>query len=336
MMTQVLQCDDASIALAARLIREGQIVAFPTETVYGLGADARREAAVRAIFFAKERPADNPLISHVVDVGQVYELAREVPNDALRLMEAFWPGPLTLVLRHRAGALPDVTRASLNTCAVRMPSHPAAKALIAAAGCPVAAPSANRSGRPSPTLARHVLEDMQGRIPLILDGGACEIGLESTVVSALDGEGVVLLRPGGVTREMLEAALGKRIRVAEGVNKPLGPLDTALSPGMKHRHYAPKARVVVAEGWERVLELYKRELADGGVPVILTSRKEGTHKRVPLGDKPEQRLFQALREADEAGATLALFEAMPREGIGSAIMNRALRAAGFEVIGGKP
>ena len=205
MNTQVLPADEASLALASRLLAEGQLVAFPTETVYGLGANALNAQAVPGIFAAKGRPADNPLIVHIWDRSQLSGLCH-VPEAALPLMDAFWPGPLTLIMP-RKPAVPDAVTAGLDTVAVRMPSHPVAAALLKTCNLPIAAPSANRSGKPSPTTARHVLEDMDGRIPLIIDGGSCDVGLESTVVDVCHGRPCIL-RPGGVTRDMLEAVVG--------------------------------------------------------------------------------------------------------------------------------
>ncbi len=330
MTTRILRCDDAGIALAAQLLKEGQLVAFPTETVYGLGADARSNAAALRVFAAKDRPADNPLITHVAENEQVEEFAADVPSEARRLMQVFWPGALTLVLRQKPGALPPAVTAGLSTFAVRRPSHPAAARLIRESGIAVAAPSANRSGRPSPTTAQHVFEDMEDRIPLILDGGPCAIGLESTVVSVLGGE-VTLLRPGGVTLEMLREALpGQMIHIARGVDMPVEDGETVLSPGMKHRHYAPRARMAVVDGEERLFALYDEEAAAGGRPVILSKAfAQGGRLTLALGERPEGRLFAALRQADTLGATLVLFQAVPPEGVGYALMNRALRAAGF-------
>ena len=329
--TRVVPCDDEGIASAVELLSGGEAVAFPTETVYGLGADARNASAVAKIFAAKQRPADNPLISHIVSMDQLDALAADVSPIARDLAVAFWPGPLTLVLDMKPGALPAITTANLSTFAVRMPSHPLARRLIEQAGFPIAAPSANASGKPSPTLARHVLEDMDGRIPLILDGGACEVGLESTVVSVLR-DGVTLLRPGGVTAEMLRAALWNvPLRIAEGVEAPLEDGATVRSPGMKHRHYAPKAPMVVVDGAEKLCAMYDEELERGGTPCILApeTRPFGERRCIALGERPEHALFAALRTADAIGATVVLFLSIPQQGVGYAVMNRALRAAGF-------
>ena len=271
MHTQVLAPDDRSLSLAAALIRNGGLVAFPTETVYGLGATALNPAAVRAIFAAKGRPADNPLIVHIHRRGQLDSLC-EVSDPAPLLMDAFWPGPLTLLFPRKA-AVPDAVTAGLPTVAVRMPSHPVAQAFLAACDLPVAAPSANRSGRPSPTAAAHVLEDLNGTVPLILDGGACDVGLESTVLDLCHGDPCIL-RPGGVTKEMLEEVLGKPVGLAGSILRPLREDEPALSPGMRYRHYAPKAAVTLVDGAaENVLPLlrglYQRDTDAGKRSCIL-------------------------------------------------------------------
>ena len=212
MKTELLKVNEESVALGARLIREGELVGFPTETVYGLGANALDARAVAKIFEAKGRPQDNPLITHVACVEEIPPLVRTIPAAARKLMEAFWPGPMTLILP-KADCIPDAVSAGLDTVGIRLPANADARRLIRAAGCPIAAPSANRSGRPSPTTALHVLEDMDGRIPLILDGGACQVGVESSVIDAT-GEVPVILRPGGITPEMVERVLG-HVRVDE-------------------------------------------------------------------------------------------------------------------------
>ena len=264
METKLLAASPESIALGAELLRKGELVAFPTETVYGLGANAFDSEAVRNIFAAKGRPADNPLIVHVWSRDQLAGIC-EVPPLAEKLMDAFWPGPLTLLMP-RKPQIPLVVTASLPTVAVRMPSHPVAAALLKACNVPVAAPSANRSGKPSPTAAKHVMEDMEGRIPLILDGGNCEVGVESTVLD-ISGEVPCILRPGGITKGMLEQVL-PRVDVAGSVLRPLQPGEKALSPGMRYKHYAPAGVVTLVEGEERQVvaacrALYKQAEAEG-------------------------------------------------------------------------
>ncbi len=336
MNTLCLPADEAAVRQAAELFRQGQVVAFPTETVYGLGANALDEQAVRAIFAAKERPADNPLIVHVAHSEQLEGLC-EVTGTARKLMAAYWPGPMTMLLR-KTNAVPDVTTAGLPSVAVRCPRHPVALALLDACGLPIAAPSANRSGRPSPTTARHVYEDMQGRIPLILDGGACQVGVESTVVD-LTGPIPCVLRPGAVTPEDIAAVAGQ-CTVAPSVMRPLKEGETAPSPGMKHRHYAPKAKMTVVVGGDDavVSELIRRyDAAENAVILAHDSllSRFGSRRVYPLGDTPlatAHCLFQRLREMDETGCSLILAQGWEAVGEGLAVMNRMARAAAFDIV----
>lgn len=340
MITQVKPVSPESIGEAAQLIRDGELVGMPTETVYGLGANALDETAVRKIFAAKGRPADNPLIVHVSCLQEIPPLVKNIPESARRLMEAFWPGPMTLILP-KSDAIPAVVSAGLDTVGIRLPRSEAARALIRAAGRPIAAPSANRSGRPSPTTAQHVFEDMDGRIPLILDDGPSEVGVESSVIDAT-GEVPVILRPGGITPEMVERVLGG-VRVDEHVMSPLHEGEIVRSPGMKYKHYAPKAKTVIFDGEaERVIAAicaqYDAAQAAGERPAILGFDEHdfGGRTRISLGSvkRPQDaaaRLFGALRELDERGETVALCEAVEATGIGLAVMNRMGRAAGFDI-----
>ena len=342
MTTQVLPADDNALALAARLLAEGKLVAFPTETVYGLGANALDAQAAMGIFAAKGRPADNPLIAHIHDRSQL-ELLCDVPPIAEKLMNAFWPGPLTLIMPRRPG-VPDAVTAGLDTVAVRMPSHPVAMALLKAVNLPIAAPSANRSGKPSPTAARHVLDDMDGRIPLIIDGGSCDVGLESTVLDVCHGRPCIL-RPGGITRDMLESVVGP-VDVAGSVLRPLQEGETALSPGMRYRHYSPDGQVTLVEGGESdvvpaLVQLY-RHAEDNGhracvmcftehVPALAGCRPHDIGSK----DRPEevaQRLFDTLRRLDDEHMDVIFSEVVPAEGVGLAVMNRLGRAAAFRSI----
>ena len=250
--TRVLPADEAGVAEAAQLLRQGQLVALPTETVYGIAADARNGAAVRDIFVAKGRPQDNPLIVHVTGPEMLPGLVSEVPERAQLLMAAFCPGPLTIIMP-RGPEVADECCAGLDTVGIRMPSHPVARAVIQQSGCAFAAPSANLSGKPSPTNAQDVFTDMDGRLPLILDGGECQVGLESTVID-LTSPIPTVLRPGGVTPEMLLTVL-KEVKVADSVLRPLREGEKALSPGMRYRHYAPSGKLTMAtnayfEPWE--------------------------------------------------------------------------------------
>ncbi len=322
-----LKPEDPAIRKAAQIICAGGLVAFPTETVYGLGASAIDPAAVARIFSAKGRPSDNPLIVHVAAREQVYQVASSVPERALYLMERFWPGPLSLVLP-RSSAVPDLVCAGLPTVAVRMPSHPVALGLIRAAGVPIAAPSANRSGRPSPTSARCVLEDLAGRIDAVLDGGTCRIGVESTVLD-LTGPRAVILRPGGVTREALASALGEPVFQAAWKGG-----DAPPSPGMKYRHYAPRAPLILVTGPPSrrriVLNILAEYFRRRGLKVCLLSSFLNQHGHDDL-EYISRHLFRSLRRCDALKAGVILAEGIDSRGLGAAVMNRLGKAA-FRVI----
>ena len=344
MNTRVMNAESPeAVATAARLFSEGQLVGFPTETVYGLGANALDRDAVLSIFAAKGRPADNPLIMHIWDRGQLEGLCG-VPEGAETLMDAFWPGPLTMLFP-RTERVPDAVTAGLPTVAVRMPSLPCTRKLLEACGLPIAAPSANRSGRPSPTTAAHVLEDMDGRIPLILDGGPCQVGLESTVLDLTHGQPVIL-RPGGITKEMLEKALGTEVAVAGSVLRPLKQDEKALSPGMRYRHYAPEGAVTLVEGREDAVlkamrEFCLRDRRAGKKSCVLcfTEHTDALSDCAPHdigsmrdGAQVARRLFDILRRLDREGMETIYSEVIPPEGVGLAVMNRLGRAAGFRSI----
>ena len=340
MKTLLLPADENGVARGAALIREGKLVGFPTETVYGLGADALNARAVLDIFAAKGRPADNPLIVHIADMREMEPLCH-VNDMARKLADTFWPGPLTMILPKKE-KVPDAVTAGLDSVAIRMPGHPAARALIAKSGCPIAAPSGNRSGRPSPTLAAHMLEDMNGIIPLILDGGPCAVGVESTVVS-LTGDVATVLRPGGITPEMIAAVLGE-CQVADSVMRPLKEGEVARSPGMKYRHYAPTGALTIVQGEanavaDAIRRLYDQALSEGKRPLILAldghlPAYEG-RKALSLGDGAAgmaRSIFARLREADALGADAIFSEAVAADGLGLAVMNRLGRAAAFHII----
>lgn len=332
---------EAGTNRGAEIIRSGGLVAFPTETVYGLGANGLNAAAVRGIYEAKGRPTDNPSILHVAKKSDVRRLWKRIPRLAQQLMDTFWPGPLTLIAE-RSDIVPDEVTGGLDTVAVRMPANPTARMLIQKSGVPVAAPSANLSGRPSPTCAQHVLADMNGRIPLILDGGPCRYGVESTVVSLVGAP--TILRPGAVTREMLAAVIGD-VRTAQSLLSPLAKGEVAASPGMKYRHYAPDADVIVVTGEPRavakkICELYTAQiLQEKKCEIAATEQTKHFYygkKCVILGDRdhPETlcaNLFSALREMGER-ADCILAEGVSIEEAGLAYMNRLLRAAGFHVV----
>ena len=336
METFCLPPTDESLAQAAKLLQAGRVVAFPTETVYGLGADALNPDAVRAIFAAKERPADNPLIVHVAQSAQLEGLCA-VTEAARRLMDAYWPGPLTLLLM-KTDKVPAVTTAGLPSVAVRCPRHPVALALLRACGLPIAAPSANRSGRPSPTTAQHVLEDMQGRIPLILDGGACQVGVESTVVD-MTGEVPCVLRPGAITPADIAAVVGD-CRVASSVMRPLKEGEAAPSPGMRHRHDAPRAKMTVFLGADDAVAdalCARYDQADNAVILAHAHLlpRFGNRRAFSLGDTPQEGahlLFQRLREMDELGCDLILAQGWEARDAALAVMNRMARAAAFDIV----
>ena len=327
--------DEVKLRIAAKLIREGKLVAFPTETVYGLGADALNERAVRRIFEAKGRPADNPLILHIAKFSQVYELAREVPEEAKVLVERFWPGPLTIVLP-RKDVVPDVTTGGLDTVAIRMPANEIALKLIELSGKPIAAPSANISGKPSPTSAEHVADDFYGKIECIIDGGETRIGVESTVID-LTEHPPVLLRPGGLPLEEIEKVIGKvRIHPAVFGKK----VDTPKSPGMKYKHYAPNAEVIVVEGPRekvkgKITELVK-ELKERGKKVgVIGSESYNADEFFFLGSSVEEvakNLFKALRYMDKAGVDVVIAEGVEERGLGLAVMNRPRKASGYKIV----
>ena len=328
---------------ASRLFSAGELVAFPTETVYGLGANALDKDAVLSIFAAKGRPADNPLIVHIWERSQMEGLC-DIPDGAEALMDAFWPGPLTMLFP-RTERIPDEVTAGLPTVAVRMPSMACTREMLKTCELPIAAPSANRSGRPSPTTAAHVMEDMKGRIPLILDGGPCQVGLESTVLDLTRGAPTIL-RPGGVTKEMIEGILGREVLVAGSVLRPLKPDEKALSPGMRYKHYAPKGAVTLVEGeTEEVLALMREKcLMDRGngrrsCVLCFTEHMDflkecDPHDIGSIKDESEvaHRLFDMLRQLDQEGMETIYSEIIPPEGMGLAVMNRLGRAAGFHTI----
>ena len=342
MQTKMLPVGSESLSLAGEIIRAGGLVAFPTETVYGLGANALDADAVARIFEAKGRPGDNPLIVHISAVDQLKPLIAGSPSGiAERLMESCWPGPMTLIFP-KSGAVPSTVTAGLDTVAIRYPAHTAAQALIDAAGLPIAAPSANRSGRPSPTMAAHVLEDMDGRIPLILDGGPCEVGLESTVID-VTCDIPRILRPGGVTAEQIADICGG-VRVDDAVMRPLREGERPRSPGMKYRHYAPRGALTIVVGGDRAVtkrisKFYDEALSEGRKPMILALEghlaKYGGRRTLSLGADASDMahaLFDALRRADDMGADALFSEAVTTDGMGLAVMNRLGRAAAFHIV----
>ncbi len=340
--TLCLPSSEDTLVKAASLLNHNELVAFPTETVYGLGANALNEEAIKKIFLAKKRPMDNPLIVHISSFEQAEPLCHMTPL-AKTLMETFWPGPLTLLLRKKS-LVPSITTGGLQTVALRMPDHPVALSLIEKAALPIAAPSANRSGRPSPTKAAHVFEDLQGEIPLIIDGGDSSIGVESTVLDISCNQPQIL-RPGGITFEML-LPYCPSLTINPSVLAPLAPDAPALSPGMRYKHYAPLGNLTMVKGKnEKVVlcckTLYDKALSTGQKAAIFTFEEHlsyyASRKVINLGSitNPAQgssRLFDALRQMDEEGIQAIFSEVLPPKGLGLAFMNRLGRASAFHTI----
>lgn len=334
--------DSALIREAGEIIKAGGLVAFPTETVYGLGGDALNPASSKKIYEAKGRPSDNPLIVHIARMEDLPAIVKKVPEAAIKLAEAFWPGPLTMIME-KSEAVPKETTGGLDTVAVRMPSHPAAMAFIEASGGYVAAPSANRSGRPSPTVAGYVVEDLDGRIEMILDGGDVELGLESTIID-LTVEPPVILRPGFVTKEELAGTLGQVEQDAALFS--CGSGQTPRAPGMKYRHYAPKGELTIVRGSAgAVTEYINAGLAKGRedykkTGVIAADETIGNYcADVPrsVGKRTDvnavaRGLYRILREFDDEGVELIYSESFDGGGVSLAVMNRLLKAAGHKII----
>ncbi len=342
MKTLHLTNSKEDIKTAGKLLKDGELVGMPTETVYGLAADALNGEAVANIFKAKGRPMDNPLIVHIADFSQVDDLVAFVPPVLEDLAEAFWPGPLTVILE-KSDLIPDEVSAGLDTVAIRMPSHPDARALIRAAGKPLAAPSANTSGMPSPTTAEHVLHDMDGKIAAVVDGGPCEVGVESTVLTLCTRVPRVL-RPGKVTPEELFEVLGE-VEVDDAVLGDLAEGAVAASPGMKYKHYSPKAEVYIVDGSADGFATYVNEKAseaEASGASVLALVFDGEENLVncqtlPFGAEEDalgqaEHLFDDLRRADELGVSEVYVRCPSAEGVGLAVMNRLLRAAEFRII----
>lgn len=338
MNTILLKDTDEDIKKAAEILKNGGLVGMPTETVYGLGANALNPKAVLDIFKAKGRPADNPLIVHISDVSQIekFSLAEEIPENAIILAKKFWPGPLTMIVK-KGKAVPDEVSAGLDTVAIRFPSHPVAQKLISFAGLPVAAPSANLSGSPSPTTPQHVMRDLKGKIPAIIDGGICNVGLESTVITLAENP-PRLLRPGGITLEQLRDALGE-VALDDAVLHKLKEGRRAASPGMKYKHYAPKANVTILKGGNRDFYDFVNANSHSNRAVICYDEDAPFIKgnKFLLGSKSDSaqqahRLFDVLRQIDLNPEITAVYARCPDiNGVGLAVYNRLIRAAGFEV-----
>ncbi|WP_242867727.1 L-threonylcarbamoyladenylate synthase [Clostridium sp. Marseille-P299] len=329
---------------AIQLLKEGQLVAFPTETVYGLGGNALDETAAKRIYEAKGRPSDNPLIVHIADIKDLEKLAVDIPEAAYQLANAFWPGPLTMILK-KSEIVPLSTSGGLNTVGIRMPSDPIASMLIKESGLYIAAPSANSSGRPSTTKAEHVIEDLSGKISMIIDGGAVDIGLESTIVD-LSGEKALILRPGFITREQLMDVIGDVDYDKAVLKREANPNIVAKAPGMKYKHYAPKGELTIYEGdMDKVIakineQAREKVLAGESVAILATDEtKDHYHNGIvkSIGSRCDEKaiashLFDVLREFDTLGISYIYSESFADNNLGQAIMNRLLKAAGYHII----
>lgn len=346
MVTRILKIDennaDEVIAQAGEVLKNGGLVAFPTETVYGLGGDALKEDAAHKIYSAKGRPSDNPLIVHIADIAALDELAYDIPDSAYKLADTFWPGPLTMIFKKKE-IVPYGTTGGLDTVAVRMPSHPVAAKLIKDSGVYIAAPSANLSGRPSPTRAEHVIEDMDGRIDMIIDGGAIEIGIESTIVD-MTSDVPMILRPGYVTADMIRDVLGD-VSFDPTVLARSTVQGRPKAPGMKYRHYAPKAELTIFEGDnDRVVEKINELAGENerkGLKVGILSSTENEHRYtsgevVVVGSRCDEHevaahLFDVLRHFDHIDVDIILSEGFAEDSFGQAVMNRLIKAAGHHI-----
>ncbi len=331
--------DETAIERAAEIIKNGGLVAFPTETVYGLGANALDAEASKKIYEAKGRPSDNPLIAHIASLDTLDEIVEDVSDVAKKLIDKFWPGPMTLIFKKK-DLVPDSTTGGLKTLAVRFPENEIAKALIEKSGVPIAAPSANTSGKPSPTKGEHVIEDLDGKVDMILDGGEVGLGLESTIIDVTDKP--TILRPGFITQEMLEQVIEEVELDKTILEKPTEDF-APKAPGMKYRHYAPKTELVIVRGSaENVAQKIREEAKNKKIAIITVDQHKDLYdeldaKVVSWGDLENMdeiahKIFDALRRVDEWGVDIIYCEAFEEEGLGLAVMNRLTKAAGYQVI----
>lgn len=333
--TQILSEKD--VAVAAQILKYGGLVAIPTETVYGLAANALNEAAVKKIFAAKGRPSDNPLIVHISEVDEIYNLVSEFTKEAQKLADAFWPGPLTMILK-KSSAVPNIISGGLDSVAIRFPDNAIARKIIKEAGFPLAAPSANLSGSPSPTKAEHVISDLFGKIDAIVDAGICNVGVESTVIS-LCTKIPKILRPGAITLSQLQDVLGE-VDVDAAVLNKIDEDAQPLSPGMKYKHYAPKAKVIILSGSREKYINYVNEHASNAVVALcydedidFLNTATVTFGRENDLNSQAEKLFDALRKIDKMSNINVVYARCPaKEGIGLAVYNRLIRAAGFNII----
>ena len=337
MKTELKKPNKSSIEKACELLKTGEIVCVPTETVYGLAGDATNSQAVKKIFIAKGRPGDNPLIVHIANMDMLEGIVKFVSNDAKKLANAFWPGPLTIVMP-KGDKVAAETCAGLDSVGVRMPSHPVAREIIEKSGVAFAAPSANLSGKPSPTNAADVFADMNGRIPLIIDGGESDAGVESTVVSVLS-DTPIILRPGIITKEMMQNVLGKEVKIAKAITEEVKNDEKVLSPGMKYKHYSPNAQVILVKSnfdkFKSYVALNKTKgtwalVFDGeqdklNVPALSYGREDSPKEQA-------HQIFTKLRELDKVNARTVYARCPSPEGVGLAVYNRLIRSAGFNIV----
>ncbi|NLL62933.1 MAG: threonylcarbamoyl-AMP synthase [Ruminococcaceae bacterium] len=336
MKTRLLKSEE--IKEAGRILRNGGLVGIPTETVYGLAANALSSEAVLKIFEAKGRPDDNPLIVHIANLDEIDDLVAYVPPVVYDLAKAFWPGPLTIVLE-KSDIIPNEVTAGLDTVAIRMPNHKVAQEIIREAGVPLAAPSANTSGRPSPTTAQHVMEDMDGRIDAVIDGGPCSVGVESTVITLCTRK-PKLLRPGKITPEEISKVLGTEIEIDDAVFGEILDGEIPTSPGMKYKHYSPKANVIIVDADSDDFRNYVNLKAEKGkvAAIVFDEESKGFNCDILFFGKEEDdlahanTLFSNLRKCDELGVDTVFVHCPSAEGIGFAVINRLLRAADFEIL----
>lgn len=337
MKTELLKPNKYAINLACKLIENGEVVGVPTETVYGLAADARNGVAVKKIFEAKGRPQDNPLIVHISNMKMLDFVVKSVPEDAKLLAKNFWPGPLTIIMS-KSDNISSVTSAGLDSVGVRMPSNEVAREIIEKSNIPFAAPSANISGKPSPTTAEDVFADMDGKIPLIINGGTCDAGVESTVVSCLS-DTPIILRPGVITKEMMESVLNKTVDIAKAVVEGVKKDDKVLSPGMKYKHYSPNAEVVIVKGnFENFKKFVESQNEENIYALCFDDEKEKlsipaiSYGKENDASSQAHNLFEVLRKLDKLSAKKVYARCPSTEGVGLAVYNRLVRSAGFNVI----
>lgn len=337
METKLLKPDEKSLKLACELLQSGEVVGVPTETVYGLAGDCRNSEAIRKIFEAKGRPQDNPLIVHISNMKMLDGLVSSVPEDAKKLAEAFWPGPLTIIMP-KGDLVCSETCAGLDSVGVRMPSNPVAHEIIEKSQIPFAAPSANISGKPSPTNAEDVFADMNGKIPLIIDGGESDAGVESTVVSVLE-DTPIILRPGVVTKEMMEKVLNKNVKIAKEVTEGVKNDQKVRSPGMKYKHYAPNAEVIILSGnIEKFAKYVKKNETDDTAILCFEGEEKFfdkvvvTYGKIDDASSQAHSLFSALRKIDKLGAKKVYARCPEMTGVSLAVYNRLIRSAGFKII----